>query len=386
MMDGSSLQISGSNMATIPVGRLNWPDVMKLLAIWMVFFSHSKQSGELGVFMRDHSVEIFFFCSGFFALHHINDRPVEYIKLYFRRLIIPYIFFSVATYLILPTEMYISPIRFFASTLLAMRGHTLVATLWFLPALFCEAVLFYILYRFTSYFTSKPGKQIAFLIALILPLWSLSGILYPYIAKISMFGVTEWKLPWSFDSVLEYLPFYAAGAFLFPFLEDVRTGETDKNRCFVVYVVLTVCAIWTFLCILFPQLETFYQPFLPKSGGIFCAYALKCILAWPIVFTSVLIGFLLNRLNFLATIGRQTFLFCCLEMIFTIFVFEIQKIFGFHLIWSHVAEPLSKTIYPIDGICFSILEIVVIYFIFVPFFRDVTPWVCGAGNSSSKNK
>jgi len=197
--------------------RYNWPDIMKLLAIWMVFVLHSHLSGELAGFLRETSVAMFFFCSGFFAERKTELPFQEHARHYFMRLMVPYFFFAFVSMIPAFLEYPVFSFRnLVAGTFLGMRDHLLVSTLWFLPSLFCTAVLYRLVLRISRRFSAgKPFVTGAWVLLISVIFWCFSGTVQPLLHAVGL-GSGTLGLPWSVEFSMQYLLFYALGAMFFP--------------------------------------------------------------------------------------------------------------------------------------------------------------------------
>lgn len=357
--------------------RYNWPDIMKLTAIWMVFMLHSHLAGDLNLFLHDHSVAVFFFCSGFFVTKHLDLPLKQYAGHFFVRLMIPYFFFAAVSmipiWLACPGAVSVS--RMFAGVLLGMRDHIHSAALWFLPALFCTAVLYYLVVRLARRLSPSPVVRGAWIFAFAVLSRCIAGTVQPILSAIPL-GSGGWALPWSADSALEYLPFYALGAWVFPHLKDFSFRGSVRTLPGLFFLLAgAAAAVFTVLCFFRPELSSAGIPAYARHpfvhGAVRTGYSFLVTLG--VLFAALS----LNRLTFLAKIGAQTLCCCGLELIFLLTFHSVQTLFGFSVPGWTPQMPAHPHQDIAAAACFAAFEIPVIVFVFAPFFRKYFPFLSG---------
>lgn len=189
--------------------RLSWLDVGKGLGMILVIFAHTELPYEIKKYIYTFHVPLFFFLSGY--LFNSDDMPFKtFFMKKFKGLIVPYLWFSLITYLWLVFKFIIgltgdakvdilyAPIL---GTFYAIRdsaGSIHNGTLWFVTCLVCVELLFFFFIR-----TSKGNIKS---LGIMLFISSVIGHVYSaYIAK---------PLPWSIDAALSVIAFYGIGYLL----------------------------------------------------------------------------------------------------------------------------------------------------------------------------
>lgn len=85
--------------------------------------------------------------------------------------------------------------------------------------------------------------------------------------------------------------------------------------------------------------------------------------------TFVTLAKLMDKDGLMAKFGRQTLLFCCLEIVYLFCRIALQKLTGIQMI------PKS----PLDGLVFAFIQILFCYFLLIPVFTKFVPFFCGIG-------
>lgn len=189
--------------------RLSWLDVGKGLGILLVIFAHTELPYEIKKYIYTFHVPLFFFLSGY--LFSSDNLPFKtFFTKKFKGLIVPYLWFSLITYLWLVLKFIVgltgdakvdilyAPIL---GTFYAIRdsaGSIHNGTLWFVACLVCVELLFFLFIQM-----SRGNVKT---LSLMLFVSSIIGYTYSiYIAK---------PLPWSIDAALSAVVFYGIGYLL----------------------------------------------------------------------------------------------------------------------------------------------------------------------------
>lgn len=357
--------------------RYNWPDIMKLIAIWMVFMLHSHMAGELNMFLHDHSIAVFFFCSGFFVPKYLDLPLKQYAGHFFVRLMIPYFFFAavsmITVWLAGPGIQSVS--RMSVCVLLGMRDHLHSPALWFLPALFCTAVLYWMTVRLAHRLSPHPLVRGAWIFVFAAVSCCIAKTIQPVLHAIPL-GHGSWALPWSADSALEYLPFYALGAWAFPHLKDFSFRNSFRTLPGLIFLLAGAAAlVFTVLCFFRPELSMTGIPSYTQHP--FAHGAIRIAYSFPVTLGVLFAALCLNRLTFPAKLGAQTLCCCGLELIFLLTLASVQTLFDFSVPgWNIRNTPDQIQNIPASAL-FAVFEILVIVFLFVPFFRKYFPFLSG---------
>ena len=74
--------------------RYNWLDIMKLIAIWLMYTTHYDGMGRFGILGLYSVLGILFFSSGFTAFTRKDSPLLQFIKGKFISIMVPYSVFS----------------------------------------------------------------------------------------------------------------------------------------------------------------------------------------------------------------------------------------------------------------------------------------------------
>jgi fucose 4-O-acetylase-like acetyltransferase len=187
--------------------RYDWVNAIRSIGIMMVVLGHTLGINEsVEKYIYSYHMPLFFFISGLvLTTTRLSQDWVDATMHYGRRLLLPYLLFSILTYLpwVLVTRHFgadaalqIEPWQPLVGTLYGIGVDGWLqhnAMLWFFPCLFLVHLIFRMLYGL-----AKGWK----LHALIVGLTGL-GLLLPSLLPV--------RLPWGIEIALIVLPFYAIG-------------------------------------------------------------------------------------------------------------------------------------------------------------------------------
>ena len=132
--------------------RYNWLDIMKLIAIWLMYITHYDGMGRFGILGLYSVLGILFFSSGFTAFTR-KDHPLpEFIKGKFISIMVPYFAFCFLTLAIraFMLEMSVGEIIAWTRGILSgVRNQVPLAAMWFLPCLFCMEIYYHVPVSYT---------------------------------------------------------------------------------------------------------------------------------------------------------------------------------------------------------------------------------------------
>ncbi len=187
--------------------RLDYIDVVKGIGMLLVVFAHILVSGSVNWFIYAFHMPLFFFISGVLYNPAKYDSCLKLIKKRIRTLLIPYVIYSVVTWIVWvvysiaakkQVESYWMPLL---QTVIAQgSGGFLVhnVPLWFVTCLFAVEVLYY--------FVNKI-KSLALKLIVAFAITALGYLM------IAVFGFFPFNLlPWSLEVAFAAFAFYAVGS------------------------------------------------------------------------------------------------------------------------------------------------------------------------------
>ena len=225
-----------NNLDVTKKERLAVFDVAKGLGILLVVFAHVNYTPESLIYIYSFHMPLFFLISGIF----FNNKKYtfcQFLKSRFLRLICPYLFFytallcaSSAVKFIL-MDFSLSAIGTYKNAFIQMfiaQGSSSVisAPLWFVPCLFAVEIIYY--------FISKLKVRFIIPVCAILVLggWMLE----------TNFTQVAAYLPWSLDSALFSLGFYAIGNLSCGFLKNIiKKIKESKYRSLISLSIALLC-------------------------------------------------------------------------------------------------------------------------------------------------
>lgn len=209
--------------------RIMWIDICKCFGISLVVALHYGVPTDINGFCHQFHMPVFFVLSGYCLNIVKYNRIRDFIVKRIKTLIVPYILFSVLSFLfwniiyylwlkdnIIPFKQYIYCLFLDTTTTMANIWGGIQ---WFLPALFFTEIIFFV-------FVKQLKGKIAFICLLIL---SLLGYVLPH--------VVNWRLPLAFDCALSMLPFYGIGYFARNNIPDIFVKIKDR-KLYINFILL----------------------------------------------------------------------------------------------------------------------------------------------------
>ena len=305
--------------------RISYFDIAKGIGIILVMFAHVTLP-----FIYSFHVPLFFFLSGYFFSLKKYDNFKEFLFSKFKRLLTPYIFFSIFNYLFyLVFNQYAntsleSPIKPFLGIFLGVRVGEWglgIAALWFIQALFiCEIAM---------YFLIKITKDNIKWLLFSLCIFTLLGCLY------NMFiGV---RLIWSIDVAIMSILFLGLGYII------KRINFINKIDSHILLII--------FLCInLFMGLSNSKVNMYWGKYGNYLMFYMAAISGILVV---LIISRKINKSRILEFIGQNTIIYLGIHqyVIFSV-LNKIKNILSLNI---------NNTILIIIAIFYVIFTIVVLY-------------------------
>lgn len=212
--------------------RIEWIDLLKGIGILFVVAGHSALSPSFVGYIFSFHMPLFFFLSGYlFSAGKYPDFK-SFLGKKARSLLVPYFSFAlVSMVLIFLMNWFLLGA---GSDIPGMVGDTLVSTrnsiaynnpLWFLTALFCLESIYYLLRRFLS------SKVLLVLAVLFLSVLGFRTSGSPI-------------LPWTFDSAMYFLVFYAIGNLMKEKSLDGKGPDLIRQLMVFAVVLVGVRQIW----------------------------------------------------------------------------------------------------------------------------------------------
>lgn len=318
--------------------RYAWVDILKFLGIWMVYIQHTKCSGHLmGVIPA--VLPLFFFASGFFIEHKIDEPFLKFAWEKFRQLMFPYYFFLLLFFV----PMWLVPgyhpdlEKCLLQGLLGMRDKIFVAALWFLPCLLLMFLLYYILRRITRRLSRWNGR-LAMLLAGIL-FW---GISVPLMPKL------PYGLPFSADWALRYFLFFVLGAMLFPVLKDFKY-QTAFRPVRLAVLVTGIAAVFLLVCGAANQ-KYFWLLYPPAGSSRLLIDCVALGREFLLVYAFLIVARLLENLQKPAEIGKLTLLLCGTEQLSSLLLRSFAEMLGLHV---RLTTPMDAVLWGTVCLLFS---------------------------------
>lgn len=141
--------------------RIKWIDNAKALAIITVVMVHLGFGNFANAIMNTFNMPLFFFLSGIFLLHHIQDKTIgSFTRKRIKQVVVPYIIYSlviIAFYQMLKmyTKALPAELKYFSWSksilnifLCQMDKSLLISYLWFFPCLFVSNLMIWSSYKY----------------------------------------------------------------------------------------------------------------------------------------------------------------------------------------------------------------------------------------------
>ncbi|MEG1011466.1 MAG: acyltransferase family protein [Ruthenibacterium sp.] len=333
-----------------PAHRYDWLDVMKLISIFFVYVVHYEGMGRYGLLFLSLLVPCFFFCSGFTAFRHEKDAVLPFLCSKAQHIVWPYFAFGALSLAVrvlvfaLPQGEIIAWIRRF---LYGSRAACPVAALWFLPCLFCMAVLYHLLHKLV--------QNRALLLLLCFALSAAVKLIHE--APV---------LPWGIDMAGRFLIYYALGdaAHALSAKKPLRAYRLPAKLALLALTLVNGYLLYVHFYFgngYFASLVGVAQPsYLAVSAEQFL-YALSG--TWCVA----VLAMLLQKLPGAARAGRCTLIFCGVEQVTKTLVPLALSAFG--LTVSEAGGPAM--LLQAAGM------LVVAYYVFARPIASYLPWMTG---------
>ncbi len=262
--------------------RYDYIDIARGIGILLVVWAHIMVTGWTHQMIYSFHMPLFFFLSGMVFQKEKFPSFGDFLKRRAKRLLIPYVIYSFATWAIWAlfryirhdeVESYIMPLlqTFIAQGSGAFMVHN--SALWFIPCLFLTEIMYF--------FISRLGNIWGIMIVSL----CLAGLSFLFGR---LYGDCYWfLLPWNADAALIALPFYAVGNVLIKKVSHKQLmNSISANR--IIYSLICLCLIIPLCWSSFSFGEcsmgsSSYQ----CNGGIFLARAFLGIV-WLVILSGLL--------------------------------------------------------------------------------------------------
>lgn len=284
--------------------RYSYLDIAKGIGILMVVWAHIMLVGWSHKVCYAFHMPLFFFVSGMLFDRNKYAGFSSFIGKRSRRLLLPYVIYSVITWAIWAAfrfirhdavDSYIAPLL---QTIIAQgSGAFLVhnSALWFIPCLFVVEVMYY--------FISKLPEWLN--VAVCIAMCALSFVLGHYLHN-------GWWLtpPFNFDAALIALPFYSIGNMLikyWPHDKLIDWAGSHKIETIVFWAISSVAVI--LLALKFGECSM-------GSSSYICSGAIFMVRAFVGIFSLLAFSLLISPLNLNLTkwFGRDSLDIMCLHI------------------------------------------------------------------------
>lgn len=324
-------------------GRVNWVDSLRFLGIFYIYLGHFEtNAGKLYPFVFSFHVPLFFFISGLFAkqIREASDIYKVAIKS-FRKIIIPYIAFSVIALIIIAIHGDWSLDKTIENGVLAIygiRNHIYAGSLWFLPCLFMVIIYHSII----SYVLRNR-----FVVLLV------SFIIYMIASSYSIVSNPSWFF--NADSALCYLVYYSLGGCVSSILLQDPNNYNQANK--IIFLCVSFLSLYFAAMCYFKGADFYFANFSSPQVRLALSFLITAILFIPNIYLASLI-----KWGPISTLGKATLVLCGTEQILKLMMSSIFELIGLKVT---LVNPLEAVLY--TAICF-----VVSYFTIVKIYNNIS--------------
>ncbi len=291
-------------MNAITKQRFAYIDIAKGLGILMVVWGHVVPHWT-SAFVYTFHMPLFFFISGMLFNRSKHYSFGDFLKARARRLIVPYLWYSVVTWGLWAAFSYfrrmsmmeiITPL---CQILLAKgSGQFFVfnSPLWFIPCLFAVEIMYFLISRFTC--------LINLLICICLTI--ISVLLEHFYGEQYLL-----LLPWNLDAAFMALPIYAAGNLLVKRKPFAQIYHLVDKHLIAAIAIAVLCAVVVYMSLgVFPNISMGYSCY-----GNECVFHIRALIGITIVIIiSVLLEVFLKQnslRNFMEWCGKNSLDIMC---------------------------------------------------------------------------
>ncbi|WP_157871799.1 acyltransferase family protein [Gloeothece verrucosa] len=329
-----------------------WLDNLRAIGIFFVVLVHTGRfSSFISLYIFSFFMPLFFFISGLVAKDSIKELSFkDFFNLRLRRLLIPYIFFSLVSYIVwfflfrhFGKGEDISPLKPLIGILYGVAiGDWLIPNIamWFFTCLMMTEIYFFLLIRL-------PSRKI-----LIAVLFVLSVVGYGLLYSISS---TPYRLPWNADLALVAVVFYGVGHLLKPYIfSDVFM----KSHRWPVMIISLICYL-TFSTL---------NSKVVFIGGVLGNYLYFFMAAFSGIIFWLYIARLIKPYSLLTAMGQNTLVIFSLHLLVFPFL-TAALVYGLK-----ISETALKTDFV--ALIYSIIAIILLIKV-SQIMQKYTPWLLG---------
>lgn len=343
------------NQIPHPKVREEWMDTLRFLGIFAIYLGHTSGGGRLGSFVYLYHVPLFFFISGYFSYQY-NTSILNAVALRARRLLVPYVFFSIlALCLFLITRDW-RWTEFRGATytfVLGTRNLVMAGSLWFLPCLFVISLLDIFMKKFLNQATARLILSFCFLLV------SQTMLGFDPIQKPSWF--------FNVDSALYYVFWFTLGEWIKGTDLLHKSFATPSRHRQLLTMLLSLIAIYCYFYGAEPVFRLFdVSDRYFKTPGIFRLFGSLLVIS-TLIFLNISIAMALKQISKLHLIGRRTLILCGTEDVVKLVIPIVIAAVGLEL---RITNQMSAIVYALA--CISISA-----FFIAPFFEKYFPKLVG---------
>lgn len=326
--------------------RINFIDTSKGIGILLVVFAHINYTPDLWTIIFSFHMPLFFFISGMLFKSE-EESFGAFIKKKVKTLVCPYVLFyvlSILFYLFLDSLEGYQNIDWnkysgFFLQMFISQGSRVIANipLWFIPCLLAVEIIYY--------FISKLKKPFIIGISVVLSGlgWFLESDLSP---------IESPFLPWSLDSALFVIGFFAIGNLCANHLIEYTNSIRSKNHSVLKILLLII------LCFAIVIPLALYNGRISLGSKILNNGFILYLTGLLGTFAILNIGLLLEKSKFLLYLGKNTFYIMAVHYLFKDAVLSAYEAWGIPL---YDKTKLSETILPAIIVFLLTLAFIFIY-------------------------
>ena len=309
-------------------------DIAKGIGMIFVIFAHVNYTPDILVLIYSFHMPLFFILSGVSFDRLKYPSFSAYLARRWKNMILPYLLFSVISiaYVILSSVAFyytseftmVEYIAAFLQIFLAQGSAPVMNTpLWFIPCLFAVEIMYFFISKLKPYF--------------VLPICICLSC-FGWVLESGMLAFDNTLLPWSLDSALFALSFYAIGNLASPYLKKaIAYIKDNKYKILICIGITALCvAAWLPLALMNGKIslgsKELNNGFLLYMTGILGTVGILAI------------SILLEKVKFLNFLGTNTF--CLMSVHYMVRRFMIPKYYRMMGRPLYNDEVLSETIVP----------------------------------------
>ena len=322
-------------------GRIEFIDLAKGFCIILVVFNHVHKFYDPPYLLDDtfkvFRMPLYFFLSGLFFKSY--EGFIGFLKRKINKLLIPFIFFFIATSFLLRNIMlYVLNFKLKLNILWSFIYPEFFPNfpIWFLLCLFELNIIFYCIYIVSN----KFGKHKLIVLTILSGVIGFTGY---------YLGHTGLNLPMFIDTAMSALPFFYVGFLTRKYTTLLLPNRLDR------YNIPIACVLFLITYLFATRLN--YASNDLTNASLLTVYG--CGLTG--IFSVLLLSKAINRLPFISYVGRYSIMLLCTHYIIAYFLFLFQSKYFELPTWTAIFINLAITLS--------------LYVILIPFMRKYLPHV-----------